>query len=312
MPFRHISVMPREVEQFLDCRPGKIYVDGTLGGAGHAEDICRKILPNGLLIGTDQDADAIENAKSRLKPYASAVKLFQRNFADLPELLSHLNIPAVDGILLDLGLSLHQIENSGRGFSFQRDEPLDMRMNADAGQPASQLVNTQSERQLADLFRKYGEERRAKSIARAIIRKRKQQPILTSRQLANIIIAATPQKRGAKHRIHPATRVFQALRIAVNRELEKLEAFLDVVFDCLNPLGRLCIISFHSLEDRMVKRRFQELEKGCTCPPDFPVCTCGKKPLVRSLHRKVIRPSAEEIQRNPMARSAKLRAAEKR
>jgi 16S rRNA (cytosine1402-N4)-methyltransferase len=311
MSFHHTSVMPKEVEQFLACQPGKIYVDGTVGGAGHSEDICRKILPDGLLIGTDQDADAIENAQIRLRPYTSVVRLFQQNFVDLPEILSHLNITAVDGILLDLGLSLHQLEASGRGFSFMRDEPLDMRMNTNANRHAGHLVNELDERQLADLFRKYGEEHRAKPIARAIVRERKRQAIQTSLQLAEIVKKAAPQKPGKK-RIHPATRVFQALRIAVNQEIERLEHFMEIVFDYLNPQGRLCVISFHSLEDRIVKQRIRALEKGCICPPDFPVCACGKIPQVRSLHRKVVRPSAEEINSNPMARSAKLRAAEKR
>jgi 16S rRNA (cytosine1402-N4)-methyltransferase len=312
MSFRHISVMPEEVEEFLECQPGRIYVDGTVGGAGHAEDICRKILPDGLLIGIDQDADAIENARIRLSPYASVVKLFQRNFIDLPDILSHLNISAVDGILLDLGLSLHQLEESGRGFSFMRSEPLDMRMNLNADRRAADLVNDLDENQLARLFRRYGEEHRAGPIARSIVRERRRQPIQTSLALAEIIKKAAPQKPGKKHRIHPATKVFQALRIAVNQEIERLEGFMAVVFDYLNPRGRLCVISFHSLEDRIVKQRIRELEKGCTCPPDFPVCACGKKPQVRSLHRKVVRPRAEEIARNPMARSAKLRAAEKR
>ena len=303
--------MPKEVEYYLNCRPGKICVDGTLGGCGHARKICENILPNGLLIGIDQDMDAITNAEKILASYTSNIRLFNDNFIHLPDILSQLNIAAVDGILLDLGISLHQIENSGRGFSFRADEPLDMRMNKQSGQTAERLINKLAREDLRNLFRDYGEERWAKQIAYKIVTARKQQKIRTSKQLAQIVIDAIPGHALSKQKIHPATRVFMALRIAVNRELERLNTFMEQAADLLNPGGRLCVLSFHSLEDRIVKQRLKALEKGCTCPPRLPLCTCGQKAQVRILTKKVVRPSKEEVSANPMARSTRLRAAEK-
>ena len=311
MPYRHVPAMTNEVIHFLNCRPGKIYVDCTLGGSGHAGRICEKILPNGILIGIDQDGDAIKNARKVLMPCGATVHIVHDNFVHLPTILSEYGMRAADGILLDLGLSLDQIEASGRGFSFTRDEPLDMRMNIESELRAEDIINRENEGSLIKIFKEYGEERRARQIARKIISKRKKEKIRTSLQLVRIVMAALPKEAKRKQRIHPATRIFMALRIAVNRELERLESFLKFAVDYLYPGGRLCVLSFHSLEDRIVKQRFTTLEKGCTCPPDFPQCICSKKPVARILTRKVVRPTPEEIASNPMARSTKLRALEK-
>ena len=311
MQYNHIPAMPVEVASYLNCRPGKIYVDCTLGGCGHAMEICRKIVPDGLLIGIDQDMDAIKNAEEKLKPYESSVRLFNDNFTNLKTILSHLNITSADGILLDLGLSLYQLESSGRGFSFKRNEPLDMRMNIQSNITAEEIINKSSEESLRKIFSDYGEERRAKQIARKIVKIRNDKPIKTSAQLAGIVVGPAKKGKSAYQKIHPATRVFMALRIAVNRELERLESFMENVVDYLNPGGRLCVLSFHSLEDRIVKHRIKALEKGCICPPQFPKCVCNKKSVLRSLTKKVIRPTKEEILKNPMARSTRLRAAEK-
>jgi 16S rRNA (cytosine1402-N4)-methyltransferase len=311
MSYRHIPAMLNEVVNYLNCRPGNVYVDGTLGGCGHARAICEKIIPGGTLIGIDQDIDAVSNAETVLKDYSSNIHLFHGNFIRLPEFLEQLEIDSVDGILLDLGLSQHQIENSGRGFSFRKDEPLDMRMDIQSRQTAQELVNDLSQQELQELFRKYGEERRAKQIVKNIARIRRREKIRTSKQLAQIIIDSIPAQAASKQKIHPATRVFMALRIAVNRELERLETFLEHAVDLLNPGGRLCVLSFHSLEDRIVKQRFKDLEKGCICPPKLPQCVCGQQPQLRILTKKVVRPTEEEIAANPMARSTRLRAAEK-
>ena len=311
MSYRHIPAMLNEVVNYLNCRPGNVYVDGTLGGCGHARAICEKIFPGGTFIGIDQDIDAISNAETVLKDYTSNIHLFHGNFISLPEFLTQLEIDRVDGILLDLGLSLHHIENSGRGFSFRKDEPLDMRMDIQSPQTAENLINNLSQTELQKLFKEYGEERRAKQITRNIIKIRRQKKIQTSRQLAQIIVDSIPAQAAFKQKIHPATRVFMALRIAVNRELERLETFLEYAVDLLNPGGRLCVLAFHSLEDRIVKQRFKALEKGCTCPPQLPQCVCGQEPQLRILTKKVVRPTAEEIAANPKARSTRLRAAEK-
>jgi 16S rRNA (cytosine1402-N4)-methyltransferase len=311
MTFRHVSAMLQEAVTCLACQPGGIYVDGTLGGSGHALAICRKIMPHGQLIGIDQDRDAIANARQILKPFLPGVHLIHGNFAFLPDYLSELNISAVNGILLDLGLSQHQLEGGGRGFSFQRDEPLDMRMDSRSGTTAADLVNQLEDSELVRIFKEFGEERWSKRIAGAVVSQRRRAPIATSRQLSELVRGAVPRQAAAKQRIHPATRIFMALRIAVNKELERLDTFLSEAVELLLPGGRLCILSFHSLEDRMVKHRFRALATGCTCPPDLPVCACGKQPAVRLVTRKVLRPGPEEIERNPMARSTRLRAVEK-
>ena len=311
MPYRHIPAMPKEVMYYLNCRPGKIFVDGTIGGCGHAGKICEKILPDGLLIGIDQDMDAITSAEKVLESYASNIRLFHGNFIHIPDFLSQLKIAAVDGILLDLGVSLHQIENSGRGFSFRKDEPLDMRMDKQSGETAEGLINNLARENLSSIFKDYGEERWAKKIAYKIVDARKQKKIRTSKQLAQIVIDAIPGHALFKQKIHPATRVFMALRIAVNQELERLKTFMEQIADFLNPGGRLCVLSFHSLEDRIVKQRLKALEKGCSCPPQLPMCVCGQNPQVSILTKKVVRPTTEEVIANPMARSTRLRAAEK-
>lgn len=312
MPYKHIPVMLNEALYYLNCKPGKIFVDCTLGGSGHAKAILKKIVPAGLLIGIDQDKDAIRNARVVLKAYASNIRLFNENFIYLPELLSQLDIDSIDGVLLDLGISLDQLESSGRGFSFKRDEPLDMRMNIESSTKAENLLNRLEKDSLAKIFKEYGEERWAWQIAQKIVKVRKREAIKSTKQLSQIVCSAIPKRRrDSNQRIHPATRVFMALRIAVNRELERLDLFMEKVINLLNPYGRLCVLSFHSLEDRIVKHRIKALEKGCICPPDFPKCVCNKEKKVRLLTKKVLRPSADEIKANPMARSARLRAVEK-
>jgi len=311
MHFSHVPVMPGEVVHYLNCGPGKIYVDGTLGGSGHAKAILAEILPDGTLIGIDQDMDAFLHAEHALKIYSPNIRLFHDNFIHLPEILLQLNINKVDGILLDLGLSLHLLESSGRGFSFKREEILDMRMNTASDTTAENIVNTMSEGALREIFRKYGEERWSSRIARKIVLERQHKTIRTTTRLVDIVCSAIPEKAKRSTKIHPATRVFMALRIAVNRELERLEGFMETVADFLNPGGRLCVISFHSLEDRIVKHRIREMESSCQCPSDFPKCICEKKTIMRAVVRKAIRPSSEEIAANPKARSAILRVAEK-
>ena len=311
MPFKHFPVMLDEVVHYMNCEPGKVYVDCTLGGSGHAKAILANILPDGKLIGIDQDMDAVHHAENVLTAYSPNIRIFHGNFIHLPEILSQLNIAAVDGILLDLGLSLHQLESSGRGFSFKRDEPLDMRMNTASDSTAGTLINTMPEKDLRQIFKKYGEERWSGKIARKIVQERQREPIVTTARLAEIVCSAIPKKGKRSRRIHPATRVFMALRIVVNRELERLESFMETVADYLKPGGRLCVISFHSLEDRIVKHRIRELESVCRCPPGLPECACGKKPVMKAVIRKGLRPSEEEIAANPRARSARLRVAEK-
>jgi 16S rRNA (cytosine1402-N4)-methyltransferase len=303
--------MLSEVVHYLNCKPGKIYADCTLGGSGHAGAILEKIIPDGILIGIDQDIDAIKNAKRKLKPYKLNIHLFHDNFINLPKILSQLNITAVDGILLDLGISFHHLDSSGRGFSFRKDEPLDMRMNIESDTTAEELINTMDEKSLAEIFFKYGEERYSRKIAKKIVNVRKKEKIKSSRQLSEIVCGAVSGKASSKRRIHPATRVFMAVRIAVNKELNILNSFMETAFDLLKPEGRFCILSFHSLEDRIVKRKIKLMEGKCICPPALPRCVCNKTRVIRSLTKKVLRPTVEEVAANPMARSAKLRAVEK-
>jgi 16S rRNA (cytosine1402-N4)-methyltransferase len=300
-----------EAVTYLNCIPGGVYVDGTLGGAGHARAICEAILPDGLLIGIDQDPDAIANAEKQLKSYATILRLFHGNFIRLPEYLAQLKINAVDGILLDLGLSQHQLESSRRGFSFSRDEILDMRMDTRTEKSARDLINGLTEEQLAGIFRDYGEERWSRRIARAVVDTRRKAPINSSRQLADLVSAVIPRKAAGKQKIHPATRVFMALRIAVNGELDHLKQFMGFALDYLQCRGRLVVLSFHSLEDRIVKQSFKQAAKGCSCPADLPQCICGGRPKVRILTKKVLRPTSREVAENPMARSTRLRAVER-
>lgn len=310
MGYHHVTAMANEAVELLACRPGGTYVDGTLGGCGHALLICRRIGPTGRLIGIDKDADAVANARKVLAPFAGAVTIIRGNFAHLPQLLSGLGVCRVDGILLDLGLSLHHLRQSGRGFSFQQDEPLDMRMDDRKKPTAADLVNRLGASELASIFRQYGQQAHAGRIAAKIVAARRKQPIRTSGQLARIVAAAVGG-RSHKAAVHPATKVFMALRIAVNAELDDLRTFLDNALDLLAPGGRLCILAFHSLEDRMVKHRFKDWAATCRCPPRLPVCTCGGKARVKLLTPRVLRPGKAEIKRNPMARSTRLRAVEK-
>jgi 16S rRNA (cytosine1402-N4)-methyltransferase len=302
--------MVKEVVSYLNCSPGKTYVDGTLGGGGHAQAILEAIGPDGLLLGIDRDPDSISYCKRSLRAFKPNIQIFHNDFTHLPQILSRLHTSKVDGILLDLGVSLYQLERSGRGFTFMRDEPLDMRMNPEEGQTAAELVNKLPERELANIMTEYGEEPRAPRIAKAIVKSRREQAIQTSRELAQVVEQAVPA-RYRRGRIHPATRTFQAFRIAINHELEALDLFLNEAVDLLNPGGRLCILSFHSLEDRIVKQRFRAHAKGCICPPELPKCVCGESPQLAVLTKRPVRPSQREIQANPMARSAKLRAAER-
>ncbi len=312
MPYNHVPAMVREVLYYLNCRPGNVVVDCTLGGAGHAKRILEQIIPGGLLIGIDQDKDAIENAREILKPYASNLHLFHGNFVQVSEALSQKRVDAVDGMLLDLGVSLHQLKYSGRGFSFDKDERLDMRMNTESTTTAEDIINRLTREDLKNIFREYGEERRASQIARKIVSTRPHKRIRTSAELVELVRDAVPRKAQYGQRIHPATRVFMSLRIAVNKELERLEQFMATAVDLLKPTGRLCALSYHSLEDRIVKQHIRSMEKGCRCPPEFPTCVCDGKAVVVNLTRKPIRPGKEEIEQNPRARTARLRAAEKR
>lgn len=309
MAYHHVSVMTEEVMKYLDCKPGEIVVDCTLGGCGHSMMILEKIMPGGLLIGIDQDMDSLENARIKLADHMANVRLFHGNFAGIADYLSECGIEKVDAILADIGISFHHIQGSGRGFSFTKNEPLDMRMDTRNELTASDIVNGFEEKELARIFKDYGEEKFASKIAREIVRKRHIAEISTSLELAEIVSGCIPRKFADKSKIHPATRVFMAIRIAVNRELEVLERFIDTVPDHLKTGGRVCVLSFHSLEDRIVKHRLRGFEKPCTCPSGLPTCVCGRLPSMKSLTRKAVTPSEAEIQNNPMSRSTKLRAA---
>lgn len=287
-----------------------LYVDCTLGGGGHSYEILRASSPGGRLIGLDQDGEAIAAAGRRLVEFKDRVTLVKANFAELPAVLERLGIRLVDGILYDLGVSSYQLDNPERGFSYQHDAPLDMRMNRDAGVPAGELINSLPEEELKRIIWEYGEERFAGRIASLIVRERKKAPIAATGQLADIIKAAIPA-RYRREGPHPAKRTFQAFRIAVNNELEKLRGALDEMVRFLGPGGRACVITYHSLEDRITKEAFREMARSCTCPRDFPVCVCDRKPLVKVIRPGGIIPTAEEIEENPRARSARLRIAEK-
>ena len=304
--FHHVSVLLEECIQGLAIKPDGIYVDGTLGGAGHSSRIAAK-LTTGRLIGIDRDNVALEAAAERLKPYEDRVTLVHANFCDMDEALEKLGIDKVDGILLDLGVSSPQLDDGQRGFSYMTDAPLDMRMNGEDTRDARQIVNTWSYEELKRILYDYGEERFAPRIAAAICRRREQAPIETT---LDVIKSAMPAS-ALREKQHPAKRSFQAIRIAVNDELGAVETVMKKAVPLLNPGGRLAVITFHSLEDRIVKNAMAEAAKGCTCPPSFPVCVCGKKPQVRIVTRKPIVSGEEELERNPRARSAKLRICEK-
>lgn len=307
MEFSHKPVLLAEAVEALQVRPDGTYVDGTAGGGGHSAEIAARLSEKGRLICIDQDPDAISVLRDRLGCMAQ-VTVVQENFARLGLVLDRLGISNVDGILVDLGVSSHQLDTAQRGFSFHVDAPLDMRMSQQ-GVTAAELVSTLDERSLSRLLSEYGEERYARNIARNIVRSREREPVRTTLQLAEIVKASIPaaaRREGG----HPARRTFQALRIAVNGELDKLSAGLDVMFEALHPGGRLAVITFHSLEDRIVKKRFAYWCEGCICPPEFPVCVCGHKARAH-LPFKMKEPSAQELAENPRSRSAKLRAVEK-
>ena len=307
--FHHVSVLLEECIEGLDIKPDGIYVDGTLGGAGHSSRIAAQ-LTTGRLIGIDRDPVALRAAGERLKPYADRVTLVHSNFCEIKQVLQDLGIEGVDGILLDLGVSSPQLDDGARGFSYMADAPLDMRMNSEDLLTAHTVVNTWPQEELKRILYTYGEERYAPQIAAAICRRRQEKPIDTTLELVDVIRSAMPAA-ALREKQHPAKRSFQAIRIAVNDELGSVEKVMRDAIPALNPGGRLAIITFHSLEDRIVKLGMADAAKGCTCPPSFPVCVCGKKPLVKIISRKPIISTEEELERNPRARSAKLRVCEK-
>jgi 16S rRNA (cytosine1402-N4)-methyltransferase len=305
-----MPVMQREVIESLRCGPGGIYVDGTVGGGGHACEILRHSAPDGLLIGLDVDDDALRESGERLRPFGSRKILVKGNFADIDTILASLNIREVDGILLDLGVSAHQLKTANRGFSFSLNAALDMRMDQSGGLSALDIINTFPEKELESIIKDYGEEMMAARIVKRISMRRKTSPIETTAELADVIVKALPSPFKTR-KIHPATRTFQAIRIYVNNELLNLHNAVNRGLDVLRKSGRFSIISFHSLEDRIVKDDFRSWEKGCVCPPSLPVCACHRKAKLKILTRKPITPAASEIESNPQARSAKLRTAER-
>ena len=307
--FHHISVLLDECIEGLNIRPDGIYVDGTLGGAGHSSQIAAR-LTTGRLIGIDRDPIALKAAGERLKPWADRVTLVHSNFCEIKQVLQDLQIDGVDGVLLDLGVSSPQLDDGERGFSYMVDAPLDMRMNNEDSLSAHTVVNTWPQEELRRILYEYGEERYAPQIAAAICRRRENAPIQTTLELVDVIRSAMPGS-ALREKQHPAKRSFQAIRIAVNDELGSVEKVMRDAIPCLNPGGRLAVITFHSLEDRIVKNAMVNASKGCTCPPNFPVCVCGKKPQVKLVNRKPIISGEEELERNPRARSAKLRVCEK-
>ena len=307
--FHHVSVLLDECIEGLNIKPDGIYVDGTLGGAGHSSQIAKR-LTTGRLIGIDRDPVALKAAGERLAPYADRVTLVHSNFCEIAQVLEDLNIEGVDGILLDLGVSSPQLDDGSRGFSYMADAPLDMRMNSEDTLSAYDVVNSWSFEELKRILFDYGEERYAPKIASAICKKREEKPIETTLELVDVIRGAMPAQ-ALREKQHPAKRSFQAIRIAVNDELGSVEKVMKDAIPCLNHGGRLAVITFHSLEDRIVKTAMASAAKGCTCPPSFPVCVCCKKPQVQVITRKPIVSTDEELERNPRARSAKLRVCEK-
>ena len=309
---RHVPVMPDEVLEAMAPRAGSSHVDATLGGGGHAERILEASDPDGRLLGLDADGAAIARVHARLAPrYGGRLELRQANFRELATLAPEAGFEAVDGALFDLGLPSFQLADDERGFGFRTAGPLDMRFDTSRGVPASELLATLDQAELTALFRRYGEEPFAGRIARAVVESRRTSPVRTADELAALVALAAPGRAPGRRRVHPATRVFQALRIAVNEELEALEAGLAAAVDLLRPGGRLVVLSYHSLEDRIVKRFFQAERRGCVCPPEAPVCVCGRTPRLRLLTPKGLVPTAAEIAANPRARSARLRAAER-
>ncbi|HAR91537.1 MAG TPA: 16S rRNA (cytosine(1402)-N(4))-methyltransferase [Eubacterium sp.] len=310
MDFNHVSVLLDETIEGLNINPDGIYFDGTLGGGGHSYEILKRLTGKGILIGVDRDGDAIDAASERLKEFEGKFQLVRSNYSEIETILNDLKISKIDGIVLDLGVSSYQIDNLERGFSYKEDAPLDMRMDQRQLLNAADVVNGYTEEQLIAMLRDYGEERYAKSIAKAIIEGRKDKPIATTQELSDIVKNAVPKKyQIAKG--HPAKKTFQAIRIEVNNELNVLKTTLDKMIEHLNPGGRICVITFHSLEDRIVKLNFRNNENPCTCPPDFPVCVCGKKSKGKVITRKPIVPSDEEVENNKRSKSSKLRIFER-
>lgn len=311
MEFKHISVLFEETVDGLSVKPDGIYVDGTMGGAGHGRAVCERLSSKGRYIGIDQDEAAIRTGTERLEPYKDRVTIVRSNYADMVSVVHSLGINHVDGIMLDLGVSSYQLDTVERGFSYREDAPLDMRMDQRQEMTAAHIVNAYSERDLFRIIKDYGEDRFAKNIAKHICMEREKKPIETTLELAEIIKHAIPAKIRATGG-HPAKRTFQAIRIELNHELSVLEDNLNGMIDLLNPGGRLCIITFHSLEDRIVKTLFKNAENPCICPPGFPVCTCGIESKGKVITRKPILPSEEELEANSRSKSAKLRIFEKR
>lgn len=309
--FKHVSVLLQETVDSLNVKPDGIYVDGTLGGGGHAFEVCKRLGENGRYIGIDQDEDALRAAGKRLAVYGDKVTFVRSNYCNIKNVLQNLNIDKVDGILLDLGVSSYQLDTKERGFSYKEDAPLDMRMDTRNEMTAKDIVNNYSEFDLYRIIRDYGEDKFAKNIAKHIVRMRNEHPIETTFQLVEAIKAAIPMKI-RMNTGHPAKKTFQAIRIELNKELEVLSNSLDDMIDLLNPGGRLSIITFHSLEDRIVKVNFKKNENPCTCPPTFPVCVCGNKSKGINITRKPIIPSDEEMEFNTRSKSSKLRVFERR
>ncbi len=308
--FGHYSVLLTETVDSLDVKPDGVYVDCTLGGAGHAQAIVRRLGANGRLVGIDRDETALKKAEERLKEYAGQTLLLKGNFAEAPMLLEANGIGHIDGVVADLGVSSFQLDDASRGFSYMKDAPLDMRMSKEDTFSAYNVVNEYEEKKLADIIERYGEERFAGRIASFIVKARERKPITTTGELAAVIKDAIPTKNRVDGP-HPAKRSFQAIRIEVNGELDVIERMITGLFPMLNEGGRMAIISFHSLEDRIVKQTFSTFTKGCECPPDFPVCVCGKKASGKLVTRKPVLPSVTELAENPRSRSAKLRVCEK-
>lgn len=310
MIFKHKSVLLEETIDSLNIKPDGIYVDGTLGGGGHAYEVCSRLGKHGRLIGIDQDADAIAAATKRLEPFADKVTVVRSNYENIASVLHDLGIEKVDGIYLDLGVSSYQLDTASRGFTYREDAPLDMRMDQRNTQTAADIVNTYSETELYHIIRDYGEDRFAKNIAKHIVQRRQEKPYETTGELIETIKAAIPAKIRATGG-HPAKRTFQAIRIELNHELDVLNRSIDTMIDLLNPGGRLSIITFHSLEDRIVKKRFRDNENPCICPPEFPVCMCGRKSKGTVITRKPIVPGEEELEYNKRSKSSKLRVFER-